>query len=49
MDMQVYTKYDLQKHNTMGIAATAATFLVLEKIDEIPHALEHYGAPAYVL
>lgn len=47
--MQVFHNIDMQPLNTFGIAATAATFIILENPQDIELALEKFGRPRYIL
>ena len=47
--MQVFQNIDMQPLNTFGIAAKAATFITLEKPQDIEVALQKFGPPAHIL
>ena len=47
--MRVYHNIDLKPLNTFGIAAKAATYIILEKIEDICIALEKFGQPTHIL
>ena len=47
--MRVYHNIDLKPLNTFGIAAKAATYIILEKIEDISIALEKFGQPTHIL
>lgn len=47
--MQIHIDYDLTSHNTFGIAAKAAIFLVIEDPADIPQAIALHGKPTHIL
>ncbi len=47
--MQVIHNKDLKPLNTFGIAAKAATFIVLDNPEDIESALTEFGRPMYIL
>lgn len=47
--MRVYHDHDITSYNTFGIAATAAVFLVIESLDDIPLAIKQYGNPTHII
>lgn len=47
--MQIHFDYDLTSHNTFGIAAKAAIFLVIEDPADIPQAIALHGKPTHIL
>jgi UDP-N-acetylenolpyruvoylglucosamine reductase len=47
--MRVYKDFDIQGHNTFGIAAKAAVFVVLDQLADIEAAIEQFGQPTHIL
>lgn len=47
--MQVFTQAQMKKRNTFGIDATAAIFLIIEKLTDILEAVRIYGVPTHIV